>query len=243
MLPDTAGYTLYGWMRTDNSRNANLTVRYYNSRTSFTMLGSVDVGIGVSGTLAWQFYWSDFTPVTGTTFIDYVLRSDGPTSGTGLTWFDNVGLIEWTPWQPFAPGQRFPTPNDFTWLQVRTTTSTPNVIVSYDETGYIEMPNSVEGNAGLEPQEFQLHQNYPNPFNPLTSIEYELPRQTEVTIVVYNILGQKVRTIVDGVMPMGRHIFRWDGTNEAGTPVSSGVYFYRMKASHGMEMRKMLLIR
>lgn len=80
------------------------------------------------------------------------------------------------------------------------------------------------------PTEFALRQNFPNPFNPVTTIQYDLPRTTQVSIIIYDNLGQQVKQLVYGSQPCGHHQIIWDGKNSQGKSVSSGRYFARMKA-------------
>jgi hypothetical protein len=96
--------------------------------------------------------------------------------------------------------------------------------------------------AGL-PTRFDLSQNYPNPFNPETAIRYQLAREGEVTLTIHNILGQKVATLVDKKQPAGFFTVIWDGKDVRGMPVSSGVYFYRLKAGEFEKSLKMLLMK
>ena len=93
------------------------------------------------------------------------------------------------------------------------------------------------------PSAFKVSQNYPNPFNPSTTILYSLPKKAKVTIDVYNILGQRVRRLVDKTMPAGEHRVVWDGTNNADDKVSTGLYFYRVKAGDMVDSKKMLLLK
>lgn len=93
------------------------------------------------------------------------------------------------------------------------------------------------------PAEFALGQNYPNPFNPSTVIEFTLPAASKVQVTVYNILGQVVTTLADHEFPAGRYQLTWDGTNERGRPVSSGIYFYRVVSDEGVESKKMALLK
>jgi hypothetical protein len=89
----------------------------------------------------------------------------------------------------------------------------------------------------------ELSQNYPNPFNPSTTITYGLPAEGRVVLNVYNVLGQKVRELVNGKKNAGYHRIVWDGTGEAGRQVSTGIYFYRLITAAGVQTRKMLLIK
>lgn len=93
------------------------------------------------------------------------------------------------------------------------------------------------------PGHFALSQNYPNPFNPTTTISFSLPHQSRVRLSVYNILGQKVVTLIDDTKPAGTYSVDWIGTNSEGRPVASGVYFYRLETGTFTESRKMLLLR
>jgi hypothetical protein len=88
------------------------------------------------------------------------------------------------------------------------------------------------------PTEFALAQNYPNPFNPATTIEFALPVRSRMTLNVFNALGQRVMTLIDGEKEAGYHQFRFDATG-----LSSGVYFYRLKAGLFVETKKLVLLR
>ncbi len=93
------------------------------------------------------------------------------------------------------------------------------------------------------PRQFQLLQNVPNPFNPETEIAYRLPVASAVSLVVYDLLGRNIRTLVHQQQPAGRYRVRWDGRDASGRPVASGVYLYQLRAGDYSETRKMLLLR
>jgi len=93
------------------------------------------------------------------------------------------------------------------------------------------------------PTVFDLAQNYPNPFNPSTTIKYQLPENANVKIVIYNMLGQAVRTVVDKSLETGYHNVVWDGLNETGSRVATGIYFYRMVAEKFVKTHKMILMK
>lgn len=93
------------------------------------------------------------------------------------------------------------------------------------------------------PKEFSLSQNYPNPFNPMTSIRYDLPETGNVEIIVYNILGEKITTLIYGTQQAGAKEVVWNGTDDLGGAVSAGIYIYQIRAGDFVESRKMILIR
>ncbi len=95
----------------------------------------------------------------------------------------------------------------------------------------------------LAPHEFALAQNYPNPFNPETMIEYSLAERTQVELAIYDVLGRRVRTLIDRVEESGTYAVRWRGRNDSGKPLASGVYVYRLKAGGFTGTRTMLLVR
>jgi hypothetical protein len=81
------------------------------------------------------------------------------------------------------------------------------------------------------PNVFALHANAPNPFNPSTTIKYDLAKPVEVKLVIFDLMGRQVRTLVDQRQPAGRHAITWDGRNEQGQAIASGVYIYQIRAS------------
>jgi len=99
-----------------------------------------------------------------------------------------------------------------------------------------------EGKGAL-PREFALYQNYPNPFNPATLIKFDLPKPTHVKLEIFNLLGQRVTKLVDEARNAGRYSFIWDGNNQSGEEVASGVFFYRIEAGDYTKVRKMTILR
>ncbi len=93
------------------------------------------------------------------------------------------------------------------------------------------------------PDAYALHQNYPNPFNPDTHIQFQIKDKVPVDIRVYNMMGQLVRVLIDDVRPAGFYTIRWDGTDDRGRQVSSGIYVYRMEVPSFVQTRKMLLLK
>jgi glucuronoarabinoxylan endo-1,4-beta-xylanase len=99
-------------------------------------------------------------------------------------------------------------------------------------------PTSTPGVYGTSPTSFRLRQNYPNPFNPSTTIGFSLPRSGEVSLKIFNPLGEEVATLTSGHMDAGVHSIEWNATGQP-----SGVYFYRLQAGSCAETRKLVLVR
>jgi hypothetical protein len=97
--------------------------------------------------------------------------------------------------------------------------------------------------AASVPATFSISENYPNPFNPVTQFTLDLLDEAHVSFHVYNVAGQKVKTLADEVMSAGVHTLVWDGTNDRGEALSSGVYFYRVVAGDKMVAKKMTLLK
>jgi hypothetical protein len=109
---------------------------------------------------------------------------------------------------------------------------TPSLIVDVEQ----DFGNAI-------PKEYSLGQNYPNPFNPTTVIPFALPRGGFASMKVYNIVGQEVVNLLAGYLPAGAFRVTWDGADMNGKAVSSGVYFYRLRAGDYVEIKKMLLMK
>jgi hypothetical protein len=111
-----------------------------------------------------------------------------------------------------------------------------------DTTGVSSIREDNLTDASL-PREFALFRNYPNPFNPSTVIRFDLPRAVNAKLVIYDILGQRIRTLVNEKLEAGQKQATWDGTNDAGERVSSGIYIYRLKAGNYVKSLKLILLR
>lgn len=119
-----------------------------------------------------------------------------------------------------------------------------NLVIHNNSSVTPEIPILVNGEVGVEdditglPREFSVSQNYPNPFNAQTNISFSLPRQSDVTIEVYNLLGQKTATIAEGLMPAGHHTVTWDASD-----VASGIYYYKISAGEYSAVKMMTLLK
>ncbi|SYZ72409.1 hypothetical protein TRIP_C20524 [Candidatus Zixiibacteriota bacterium] len=108
--------------------------------------------------------------------------------------------------------------------------STPNILYKSEEISSL-------------PATYRLSQNYPNPFNPITTISFALPKPGPVTIEIYNMIGQKVAELINAPLAAGYHVIQWDSRNQTGSPVASGIYFYRLRADNFCDTKKMILLK
>ena len=95
----------------------------------------------------------------------------------------------------------------------------------------------------MVPEIFALHQNYPNPFNPTTQIRYDLPEDQFVSIVIYDVMGRKIRSLMNTSQTAGFHSVRWDAKNDIGEGVAAGMYIYTIQAGEFRATKKMVLLK
>jgi Right handed beta helix region/Secretion system C-terminal sorting domain len=158
--------------------------------------------------------------------------------GTDSLWF-GIGCIDTMP--EFADTSNY----DFSLLSTSPMIDAGDSMLPYDPDGtladigvhYFSQGTNTINEDGLKPENFELIQNYPNPFNPVTNIEFYLPTTTNVKIEVFNLLGQKVKTILDANKSPGNHQIQFNADG-----LASGVYLYKMETSKFSQVRKMVLL-
>lgn len=122
-------------------------------------------------------------------------------------------------------------------------TSQANSSIGGGDKGFIEAgPSAILEEEGV-PEQYFLAQNYPNPFNPSTHIAFGLQAGGHTTVTVYNLLGQQVALLLDDYRPPGSHVVTWNGEDNSGRPVPSGIYFYRIQSEEFAQTRKMVLMK
>ncbi len=107
----------------------------------------------------------------------------------------------------------------------------------------VSRQTDIEDLSSVVPEKFELEQNYPNPFNPSTRISFALPVQLDVRLIIYDLLGRQVRGLLAQELPAGYHAISWDGTDDRGRAVSSGIYFYSLEAGDFKQNRKMIMLK
>jgi hypothetical protein len=136
----------------------------------------------------------------------------------------------------------WPVPENLRYTNAALMTAGTDGLPIGDLNWFPELYTSVESSEGL-PTDFSLLQNYPNPFNPETNIEFDVTKSGNVNLAVYNMLGQKIATLVDKELTAGSHFTKWNGTDQAGVQVSGGVYLLRLEGEGFKATKKMLLVK
>ena len=111
-----------------------------------------------------------------------------------------------------------------------------------DYSEIVQLSTLSNDNANVA-ERFMLHQNFPNPFNPITTLRYDLPKDSFVKIRVFDMSGNEVKTLVNGIKGAGFNSVQWNSTNNQGEPISAGVYLYSIEADDFIQTRKMILLK
>ena len=107
----------------------------------------------------------------------------------------------------------------------------------------IGSPNTIGDSEINLPKNYALYQNYPNPFNPKSTIRYDLPKQSNVILEIFDITGRKIKTLINQSQSAGEKSVTWDSRNDFGQKVASGLYIYKLVAGEYVKSRKMLLMK
>lgn len=174
---------------------------------------------------------------TGNTLIEEAIAfTNGPPSEVGMFptwWSDPANTPDW---------DRSGEPYDFAYPTTAASYTASTAGQPLGDLNWFDMAVTVDDEPYPQvPNEYRLYSNYPNPFNPTTNIEFSVPEQVNVTLEIYNLLGQRVTTLIAGEMyGPGRHKAVWNGRSQNGMLVSSGVYIYRIQAGDFIDVRKMV---
>jgi len=132
---------------------------------------------------------------------------------------------------------------DSTWVVIKTVRWNEGEETAGTDTSTIILTSVGDKDEPALPNGFSLSSNYPNPFNPQTTIVYKIARNANVSLIVYNLMGQQIRTLFKGHRNRGTYTATWDGRNKFGQGVSSGLYFYRLVGDSFVATKKMLLLK
>jgi hypothetical protein len=232
---DTMKYSLCGWIKTQNTRDASIEVQYFESRPYGTATGTENMGVEISGDIDWTFFHHELNVPAGTNYFDIRLNSSAPEQDSGFVWYDDVSLICWEPWGKYDLLDPIPFPNNFYHVQVKSVYETDQIKLTYTESTFEEIIVGVEkevnqqinypaDNLTISPNPF--HANYGNVvFRFNTSQEYD------GRISIFDYKG--VRIFQDNIIvEQGLNEQQWTGKNNEGKPVSPGIYIVMIKAGN-----------
>jgi len=189
----------------------------------------------------------EFTSFTGAVSQDGILLNWTTATELNNQGFEIERSTSVQSWEKigYVPGFGTTTePKAYSFLDQNVTTGTYTYrLKQIDFDGTASYSDEIEVVVDITPSNFELSQNYPNPFNPSTTIEFQVPQASDVTVIVYDMLGQAVKSLFAGQVQAGKYTVEWDGTNNLGSKLSSGSYIYRMTAGEFIESREMILLK
>ncbi|MCX6134760.1 MAG: carboxypeptidase regulatory-like domain-containing protein [Ignavibacteriales bacterium] len=195
--------------------------------TSFGSMGKLSAAAGIEGSMVYA-----------------VDNASGQVAGYGVTNTDGSFTIA-----ELAPGSYSVTVDKVEYSATSATaTPTYDAVTGAADASTVSLNidavvTDVAQEPGVIPESYVLEQNYPNPFNPSTQILFSMPKSERISLVVYNLLGQKVATLVEGLLEQGTHAVTWNGRDAHGFQLSSGVYFYTLKTASFVASRRMVLLK
>ena len=240
-------HSFSSWMMGENAKDANVLARFYEGRSSGTALSSTELGPWLDGDAEWYAQWAELETPENAYYFELRCTMELPANGEARAWFDELKMIEWDDWLPGEPDIAVPHPNNYRFVQIRS--SDPGLgdaTVVFEETGFRDPLTNADGGIPV-PVKGRMEQNYPNPFNPNTSIELAAPAglgALPVELAIYDARGRRLATLFQGEMRGGeRRVFEWDGRDDRGGALASGVYFSRARFGDQVFSRKMLLLK
>jgi len=241
------GFMLHGYIKTQNGKDVTIEVRYYYNRYYGSYISQENIGTHIDGNTNWTFYYQELDVPDNCNFFDIRLNSDCPETGEALSWFDNIGIIEWSEWKDFDFNEEIKNPNDYYYLQIKANSEVNNALINYSETNYAATPPVIIDNSYVIPAKGKLYANYPNPFNPTTTISFSLTAKDakNAKIEIYNIKGQKVKTFSNlQINKSPNQQIIWNGKDNNNKEVGSGIYFYQLRIGNkNVAIKKCLLLK
>jgi len=247
--PDGLRELKHGWHKQSSLSNKDIVIAWQNiAPVSFDWISAASATINISQsnlTEEYELKWSESKDVDGET-IDYLLHAQiGIYPAKEI--YDTTSTSVQITYEEFLENvfELFPIlPGATVRFSVLATDGKDTLKVTGDDrvlfvNRYDYLSIAAEG----VPLEFALHENYPNPFNPTTTLRFDLPEVSDITLTIYNMLGQKVRTFDYQNTSAGYHSVTWDATNDYGDPVGAGVYLYQLRADQFVKTRKMVLLK
>jgi len=234
-------HSAVGWLHAENAAESRIMVRFYADRYSSSSLSSTDLATRFTGNCDWTEQWVDLDTPSNATYFELRCGTEPPDTGTGLTWFDDLAMIEWEDWKT---GGDIMAPNNYRFVQVRSATELAEAQLTVTETIYGDPNTGFEAGDG-PPRPTASLQARPNPFNPRTTILLDLPRGgvADARVAIHDLRGRQVALLDQGPMAGENVTLAWDGRSNRGRALSSGIYLVRAELDGLAVSTKITLIR
>lgn len=238
---NSKAYTLHGWIKTRNISNANISIRYFNTRTSTIPISTENISTGINGTTAWQWLSKELSMPSNAYYFELRLSATNTEGAGARALFDNVGLMEWTPWQSCLDMQNIAYPNDYYFIQFRSMEKIKSIHISLQESDFIiARPEIANARKDKSISEISC---YPNPFMSQNNIRLALKYDGHIKANVYNLRGQLVANIMDEHSTKGILNLSWNGKNTGNKRVANGIYILKININNENYTRKMMYLR
>ncbi|MCK9328784.1 MAG: CapA family protein [Candidatus Cloacimonetes bacterium] len=232
--------TFYARIKQQNIQNVNVYISYYNTPGSSYQTGSESITIPIEESDTWTTIYANLNVPENTGGYNLSIVPQA-VNNESYIYFDDVDIIEWDAWTPFSD-YAHKSPNSYYYLQLEKTDVQNTATVYYKDVSFNELP--VTTNEIVVPkQDLTVYNNYPNPFNPTTTIHFSLTKEQHIELDIYNIKGQKVVSLLNQVLPQGKHSIQWYGLNKHNKKVATGIYLYSIKTKNQQIVKKMLMIK
>ncbi len=244
----TKEHSAAAWFKADNAFQARTMVRFYNNRYSNTPLTDTDLDPRFDGSCDWTYQWHNLTTPADAVYFDMRCGHEPPASDTAYSWYDDLAMIEWEPWHDAGSNHAVPSPNNFRYLQVRgPENQIEEIDLTFTKTAYGPLQSShvIDNTPQISNPTLRC---FPNPFNPRITIEVDLTKSstvsTETIIEIFDLRGRKIRQLFQGNLTAGkRHGLTWNGQDDDGRSLSSGVYLVKVQRGELGAVQKVSLVR
>ena len=230
-----------------NAAGANVLTRFYTSAYAGSPISETPLDGGLDGDAEWFVQWLDLDAPPGGDWFELHCVLYPPASGEARAWFDGLRLVEWEPWQPGADGTSVAAPGNIRYVQLRTEGALGGQLsLVHEATLFGDAATAAPEAPAPAPAALRLA-SHPNPFNPRATIVLEVPAGAglaEASVEVFDVRGRRLRTLFRGRLPRGaRESFAWDGRDERGRRLASGVYLCRARVDGTSASRKLVLLK
>lgn len=199
------------------------------------MLAQEDLGTSVNGDTPWTFYWKNLSVPADAKYYDIRFSSGVPVQDTAYSWFDDISIVSWTPWNEYAVGDQIPVPNNYYFIQTKTSEIIDDVSISYSTKSFYPIHVGTEDPDKTVDDDTDYISLFPNPIvtgSENATINFNNSQSGDVVIAVFDQQGHKVCEPVNRRFIAGTHSVSWDGRDNSGKILSPGLYVIQVSSNN-----------